>query len=82
VLRYLVYLLASIFVATLLRAIIGIVTKGFGQFIEEATGEKKTVQQPPDVEPIKCPICGTYAFPKEGLRKSIQGHTVYFCSAV
>ncbi len=86
-LRWLIYALGSIFVLALVRGVIGIVTKGVAQLFEEeaqqqaAGGTKKT----PDSgnfggELIKCPSCGVFFPPVKGVKKSLQGSTLSFCS--
>lgn len=87
-LRWLIYLLGSIFVLALVRGVIGIVTKGVAQLFEEEAQQQAgggSARKPSDPgkfggELIKCPSCGVFFPPAKGVKKSLQGSTLSFCS--
>ncbi|MCC6587620.1 MAG: hypothetical protein IT168_13065 [Bryobacterales bacterium] len=84
-LRAIVYIVVSIFLITLLRGIIGIITKGVGQLFE---GETNTAATKPGSAPqggfggelMKCSVCGTFASPVASLTLQRDGNTYHFCS--
>lgn len=81
-LRALIYILASIFIITLLRGIIGIITKGVGQLFEEQTPTQasKSPASGAGGELYKCATCGTFSSPKANLTLQRNGQILYFCS--
>ena len=81
-LRALIYILVSIFVITLLRGIIGIVTKGVGQLFEEQspTQASNSPTTGGGGELYKCATCGTFSSPKPPLTLHRNGQTLHFCS--
>lgn len=83
-LRWLIYALGSIFVIALMRGVIGIVTKGVAQLFEEEA-QQAGAGKPAESgkfggELIKCPSCGVFFPPAKGVKKSLQGSTLSFCS--
>lgn len=84
-LRWLVYMLGSIFVIALMRGVIGIVTKGVAQLFEEESAQKPasgSTAKPGKFggELVKCPACGVFFPPGKGVAKTVQGNTLSFCS--
>jgi hypothetical protein len=83
-LRWFLYMLGSIFVIALLRGIIGIVTKGVAQLFEEEAASNPSGQKRGSEtvggQLVKCPACGIYFAPGKGVKKSLQGSTLVFCS--
>ena len=89
-LRAIVYILVSIFLITLLRGIIGVITKGVGQLFEGEAGTTNTASSSkPAATPqggfggelMKCSVCGTFAAPVASLTVQRGGETYHFCSA-
>lgn len=89
-LRAIVYIVVSIFLITLLRGIIGIITKGVGQLFEgETNTNANTAAAKPAASPqggfggelMKCSVCGTFATPIASLTLQRGGDTYHFCSA-
>lgn len=81
--RAILYLLASILLITVVRSVVGIIMKGFGELFSSKP------PQPPPVRPPgsnsaqalkKDPVCGTYVPESSPYRKSAGGSIHYFCS--
>ena len=85
--RFVVILLASILLITVVRAIVGIVLKGFADMIGGNGGQRTAARQrPPEQVPLsgelkRDPVCGTFVSTASSLKKSVGGQTVHFCSA-
>lgn len=81
-LRALIYILVSIFVITLLRGIIGIITKGVGHLFEEESPSQASHPTAPGMggELYKCAACGTFSSPRPNLTLHRDGQTLHFCS--
>lgn len=84
-LRALVYILVSIFVISILRGMIGIITRGAADLLKPPSGSPpspSTAQQQAGFtgELMKCGTCGTFSPPRSTLTASKRGQTVYFCS--
>jgi len=84
-LRFLAYLIVSLLLISVLRSVIGIVLKGFGDLFgppRRASGP--AVGQPPNFptggELKKDPVCGTYIAISTAVQKTVAGETYYFCS--
>lgn len=88
-LRAIVYILVSIFLITLLRGIIGVITKGVGQLFEGEAGTNTASGSKPAAtaqggfggELMKCSVCGTFATPVASLTVQRGNETYHFCSA-
>jgi hypothetical protein len=93
--RALVYILVSVFVISLVRAILGVVMKGVAQLFQEEAASSTTAARPASSpsgsaasadskafggELMKCPVCGTFSAPKPGLSSVREGKPIYFCS--
>jgi YHS domain-containing protein len=84
--RLIVILLAGILLITVLRAIIGIIMRGFTEMVK-SDGDTAAAPRgkPPDVpvagELKRDPVCGTFVSMATSLKKTAEGQTVYFCSA-
>jgi YHS domain-containing protein len=80
--RYLIALLVSIVVITLLRAIGGLIAKQLGDFFQapNAAGQRRRADKPGG-ELYQDPVCGVFVPAGASVRKEVGGKTVYFCSA-
>lgn len=84
--RAIIYILASVFLITLLRGIIGVITKGVAQLFEgeaAATGGSSPATRPAGGfggELLRCSVCGTFAAPSAALTVERGGETHHFCS--
>ncbi|HUS06223.1 MAG TPA: hypothetical protein VMZ52_08005 [Bryobacteraceae bacterium] len=83
-LRGLVYLLCTIFIISLVRGIIGIILKGFGELVSPAGVPRPAsagAGTPVGGELKKDPVCGTYVSALSSVKKTAGGQIVHFCSA-
>jgi YHS domain-containing protein len=80
VFRAIAYLIASILLLTVLRAVMGAITRLFASF-----GSAPPPRQGPGVPNAeslqKDPVCGAYVAPSAAVQKTSGGKTYYFCSA-
>jgi YHS domain-containing protein len=83
-LRFVVLLLAIIFVLTILRTIISVVKATLRELTSGGKpGPKSGGASEPKVigELKKDPVCGTYISTDTKFTKTVKGEVVYFCSA-
>jgi YHS domain-containing protein len=84
--RAIAYLIASILFLTLIRSVIGAISRLFSGFV--SSPETPSPSQPrrgPDM-PVaellqKDPVCGAFVAPSAAVQKVSSGKTYYFCSA-
>jgi len=85
--RFVVILLASILLITVVRAVLGIVLKGFSDMVRGAQPTSAQQQPSPQQQvPLagelkRDPVCGTFVSTASSLKKSVGGEIVHFCSA-
>jgi YHS domain-containing protein len=82
-LRFLLYSLIAVFLITLVRAFIGIITKGFAELMNpqnQAAPRQSAENVPMGGELKKDPICGTYVSEHTSVKLSHGGQTIHFCS--
>ena len=84
-LRLVSYLLLMVFLITIVRGVIGILAKAFGEALRATNGRTAApaAGQPPIAvagELKKDPVCGTYTAAQAGLERTVGGQTFYFCS--
>ena len=82
--RVIVYLLISIFLISIVRAIIGVVMKGFSELVSpprqrQARGPS-AADTPLTGELKKDPFCGTYIAAATSIKQTFGKETFYFCS--
>jgi YHS domain-containing protein len=82
----LLYLLASVLVISMLRAIMGALGKLFSEMFQPsstpASGAGPRTPPAPASESLKKdPVCGTFIAPSTSVQKTVGGQTYYFCSA-
>ena len=79
--RAIVYILATVFLITVIRAIVGIVLKGFGDALTEtSTPAARTSETGSPADLKKDPVCGTYVAAATSLKMTTGGTTYFFCS--
>lgn len=85
-LRFVVILLASVLLITVIRSIVGVIMRGFADLLKGEAEKPQTASAPrrPEVpvggELKKDPVCGTFVSTATSLKKTVGGQTVYFCS--
>src|SRR5258708_34617484 len=82
--RVVLYLLFTVVIISVLRAVIGIIFKGFASLVspEQAPQAKPSSSRevPLTGELKKDPACGTYISAATSLKEKVGGETFYFCS--
>ena len=83
--RAILYLIVSILVISVLRSIVGVILKGFGDLFSASAPAGAARNRPPGVpsggELKKDPVCGTFIAASTAIQKRVSGETYYFCSA-
>ena len=85
--RVIAYLIASVLVISVVRAILGALMKGVGDLFRSSSDASSTTPARPSTEGMggelkKDPVCGTFISPAAAFQKSVGGTTYYFCSVV
>ena len=84
--RVIFYLLFAVILISVLRAIFGIIAKGFGELMSPRPGQSSQSSQasgkqvPLTGELKKDPACGTYIAAATSIQEKVGGETFYFCS--
>lgn len=79
--RAIVYILATVFLITVIRAIVGIVFKGFGDALKESSAPaSRQAEKAAQADLKKDPVCGTYVPAATSLKLISGGETYFFCS--
>jgi YHS domain-containing protein len=82
--RVIYYLLFTVVIITVLRAVIGIIFKGFTSLANPKPNSQNHESRGPQVplsgELKKDPACGTYIAAATSLKEIVGGQTFYFCS--
>jgi YHS domain-containing protein len=84
--RVILYLLFAVILISVLRAVMGIIAKGFGELMGPRSGQPGQSSQAPGKQvPLtgelkKDPACGTYIAAASSIQEKVGGETLYFCS--
>jgi YHS domain-containing protein len=84
--RVIFYLLFAVILISVLRAILRIIAKGFGELMSPRPTESGQSSQPSAKQvPLtgelkKDPACGTYIAAATSIQEKVGGETFYFCS--
>jgi YHS domain-containing protein len=83
--RVILYLLFAVILISVLRAVMGIIAKGFGELIGPRAGQAQSSQAPGKQVPLtgelkKDPACGTYIAAASSIQEKVGGEILYFCS--
>ena len=84
--RVILYLLFAVILISVLRAVMGIIAKGFGELMGPRPGQASQSSQAPGKQvPLtgelkKDPACGTYIAAASSIQEMVGGETLYFCS--
>jgi len=82
--RAIAFLIASILVLTLIRSVVGAISRLFSGFVSPAQPQSQPRRGPdmPVAESLqKDPVCGAFVAPSTAVQKVAAGKTYYFCSA-
>jgi len=83
------YLFAIVLGLGVLRSVIGVLLKSFGDLFKAPSSDSGPAQSGPSsrapgiptAEALKKdPVCGTYLAPSSAIQKAVGGVTYYFCS--
>jgi len=83
------YLIAGVLLLGVLRSVIGVVLRGFGDLFSTPSSQAGPGQPGPSARAAsiptaealkKDPVCGTYLAPSSAIQKTLRGVTYYFCS--
>ncbi len=83
--RAILYLIAIVLAISVIRSIVGVLSKAFSEFTN-ASNEPSEPSRPrgravPPAESLKKdPVCGTYIAPSSAIVQVVNGEKVYFCS--
>jgi len=80
-LRTILYAIVAVMAISLLRSVIGIVAKGFHDFVNPAppgAPRRPTVESGGELK--RDPVCGTFISTASALQKKVGGEVYYFCS--
>lgn len=81
--RVIEFLVGLMFVLSVVRSLIGMITKATGQpdtAPQQRAGNASRPQPPPAGELKKDPVCGTFISTATAFQKYAGGQTHYFCS--
>jgi YHS domain-containing protein len=84
--RVIFYLLFAVILISVLRAVFGIIAKGFGELMSPRPSQSSPQSQasakqvPLTGELKKDPTCGTYISAATSIQEKVGGETLYFCS--
>jgi YHS domain-containing protein len=82
--RAVLWLLFTVVIISVLRAVIGIIFKGFANLVSPAPAPQDkpgpSSEVPLTGELKKDPACGTYISAATALKEKVGGETFYFCS--
>ena len=80
--RAILELILTVLVITMLRSVIGIFMKGFGEMFRPGESPGRAGPKPvaSGGELKKDPVCGTFISTSTALQKKVGDRTYYFCS--
>ena len=82
--RLILYLIAAVLIISLLRSVIGIISKGVADLFSpssQPSGAGARASSVPSAEALKKdPVCGTFIAPSTAIRKTVGSQTYFFCS--
>lgn len=80
-LRFVVVLLVSVLLITILRSVVSMITRGFSDLMKPQSPQSPHGPAVPMGGELKRdPVCGTYIAASASVRKIVKGETLYFCS--
>jgi len=89
VIRAILYLVGAVLAISVIRAVVGILSKGFADLFSSSStsesgesGPRTRTSHVPSSEALKKdPVCGTFIAPSTAVTQTVGGETYYFCSA-
>ena len=83
--RVVLYLLIAIFLISIVRAVVGVILKGFAELVSPPQ-QRRAARGPASEIPLsgelkRDPVCGTYTSTATSIKQTFGKETLYFCSA-
>lgn len=83
--RVVLYLLITIFLISIVRAVVGIIAKGFADLVSPSSRRRAANGGSGSDVPLsgqlkRDPVCGTFTSTATSLSQTVGKETVYFCS--
>ena len=83
--RIILYMIVAIFLISIIRGVVGVLSKGFGDLVSGPRQRQAANGPKPDSIPLsgelkKDPVCGTYTSAATAVKRTIGKETLYFCS--
>jgi hypothetical protein len=80
--RFILYTLVILVLISVLRSVIGVVTKAFAAFISAGGSQRPSAQQNAQVggDLHRDPVCGTFVAESTPFQRRQAGSTFYYCS--
>jgi YHS domain-containing protein len=81
-LRFVVVLIVSLLLITILRSVVNLIVRGFSDLTRPQSegANQGSYSAPTGGELKRDPVCGTYIASSNSVRKIVKGETLYFCS--
>ena len=84
--RVIAYLLIAIFLISIVRAVVGVILKGFSELLSpnqqrRAAGGGASGEIPVSGELKRDPVCGTFTSTATSIKQTFGKETLYFCSS-
>ena len=79
--RAILYLIAIVLIISVVRSVVGIITKAISGLADPPKSPGNRASVPTGGELKKDPVCGTFIATQTALTKSVGGTTYYFCSS-
>ena len=84
--RAILYLIAIVLAISVIRSIVGVLSKGFADLVNPSppsSGPRTRAPRVPPAEALKKdPVCGTFIAPSTAVVQIVNGENIYFCSKV
>lgn len=78
--RAILYAIVAVLVISLLRSVIGVLAKGFHDFVNPAPSQPRRPSVQAGGELKRDPVCGTFISTTTALQKKVGKEVYYFCS--
>jgi YHS domain-containing protein len=79
--RVILYVIVAVLAISALRSVIGILTRGFANFVSPQPPPARRSAVSEGGELKRDPVCGTFISTSTAVQKKVGGEVYYFCSA-
>jgi len=80
IVRVVLYLLLAVVLISMLRGVIGVIGKLFGNFVNPPPAARRPSVPPKGGHLKRDPVCGTFISQETAVQKKVGGEVYYFCS--